>query len=103
MTRRVAPRRLAAALDALTAAAAPQTPLARVQAVWEEVAGAVIAAHARPVAERGGVLVVECAAGVWAQELELLAPRLLERLRAAAGDDLGITALRVRVGGAERP
>lgn len=103
MTRRPGPRRLGAALEAVLADAAPQTPLARVQAAWEQIAGPAIAAQARPVAERGGVLTVECSAGVWAQELELLAPRLLERLRAAIGEDAGITSLRVRVGGAGGP
>ncbi len=44
-----------------------------------------IAAEARPVAERGGVLTVSCAASVWAQELDLMAPAILERLNSALG------------------
>jgi predicted nucleic acid-binding Zn ribbon protein len=42
--------------------------------------GAGIAAEAQPTAERGGVLVVSCSASVWAQELDLMAPVILEQL-----------------------
>jgi predicted nucleic acid-binding Zn ribbon protein len=56
-----------------------------VQRVWPEVVGEVIAAEARPTAERGGVVTVSCRAAVWAQELDLMAPELVERLNAALG------------------
>jgi predicted nucleic acid-binding Zn ribbon protein len=92
---RMAPRLLSGALDSLTAALAPATTLARVQGVWERVAGTAIAAEARPSAERGGVLTVTCAAAVWAQELDLMADELIERLNAALGED-AITQLRCR-------
>ena len=62
---------------------APQTPLADVQRVWPQAVGALIAAEARPVAERAGVLTVSCSASVWAQELEFMAPAILERLNHA--------------------
>jgi predicted nucleic acid-binding Zn ribbon protein len=41
---------------------------------------------AQPVSERDGVVTVACESAVWAQELELLAPDLLDKLRAALPD-----------------
>ncbi len=52
------------------------------QAVWSEVVGVRMAAEARPVAEREGVVTVSCSSAVWAQELELLGAELLARLSA---------------------
>jgi predicted nucleic acid-binding Zn ribbon protein len=71
------------AVERLQEALAPATLLAEVQRVWPAVAGAAVAREASPVAERGGVLTVACAASVWAQELDLMAPLLLEQLNAA--------------------
>jgi predicted nucleic acid-binding Zn ribbon protein len=82
MSRR-APRPLANALAPLQAALAPATLLAAVQRIWPEVAGEAIAREATPVAERGGVVTVACAASVWAQELDLMAPLLIAKLNAA--------------------
>jgi predicted nucleic acid-binding Zn ribbon protein len=56
--------------------------LAAVQLVWSEVAGRAIAAEADPVAERDGVVTVACRSAVWAQELDLMGPQLIERLNA---------------------
>jgi len=99
--RRSGPRSLAAALQGVAAEARPQTLLARVQAAWEQAAGPTVAAEAQPRAEAGGTVVVECSSGVWAQELELLSPDLLERLNVALGDarEAPIRGLRFRVGG----
>jgi len=83
--RRRAPRALAAALEGVVRDAAPATLLARVQGVWTEVAGPGMAAAAAPVSERDGVVTFACESGVWAQELELLAPDLLARLNAVLG------------------
>lgn len=83
MTRRPGPRRLADALDSVVATAAPTTLLGAVQVVWAGAAGAAVAAESEPVSESGGVVTISCSSGVWAQELELLGPDLLERLRAA--------------------
>jgi predicted nucleic acid-binding Zn ribbon protein len=66
--------------------AAPQTPLAAVQAVWREAVGPELAARADPVAEREGEVTVECADAVWAQELDLMQAQLLERLRERLGE-----------------
>ena len=87
MSRR-APRPLANALAPLQAALAPATLLAEVQRAWPAAAGDAIAREAAPVAERGGVVTIACAASVWAQELDLMAPLLIERLNAsiAAGE-----------------
>jgi predicted nucleic acid-binding Zn ribbon protein len=80
---RRAPRPLASAIAPLQDALAPQTLLAEVQRVWPQAAGAAIAQQAAPVSERGGVVTVACAASVWAQELDLMAPLLIEKLNAA--------------------
>ena len=80
--RRRAPRPLGVALERAVGRVQPATTLARVQAAWTEVAGAGMAAEARPVAEREGIVTVSCTSAVWAQELELLGPDLLARLLA---------------------
>jgi predicted nucleic acid-binding Zn ribbon protein len=94
---RRSPRPISRALEDFTAALAPASTLARVQSCWEAAAGAAIAAAARPVAEHDGVLSVRCEAAVWAQELDLLAPDLLDRLNAALGAEL-LHKLRCRTG-----
>lgn len=80
---RSGPRRLGAALGAVRSETAPATLLAAVQEAWSAVAGEAVAAQAEPVAERDGVVTIACRSATWAQELDLLAPDLLERLRAA--------------------
>jgi predicted nucleic acid-binding Zn ribbon protein len=82
---RRSPRRLSFALDDLRDELAPQTLLADVQRAWPQVVGAAIAGEAAPISERGGVLTVSCSAAVWAQELDLMAPVILERLNARLG------------------
>jgi predicted nucleic acid-binding Zn ribbon protein len=82
---RRSPRPLALALDQIRDELAPQTLLADAQRAWSDAVGFTIAAEARPTAERGGVLTVSCSASVWAQELDLMAPMLLERLNARLG------------------
>jgi predicted nucleic acid-binding Zn ribbon protein len=65
---------------------APGSPLAAVQSVWKEAVGERIAAVTEVVDEREGVLTVECTSAVWAQELELMAPRIMARLKKEIGD-----------------
>ncbi len=48
--------------------------------MWHGTVGGTIAGEAEPTAERGGVVTVSCSASVWAQELDLMAPAILERL-----------------------
>jgi predicted nucleic acid-binding Zn ribbon protein len=59
---------------------APQTVLAEVQRHWSRAVGSSIAAEASPTAERAGVLTISCSASVWAQELDLMGPDIVERL-----------------------
>lgn len=82
---RRSPRQVGPVVDRLRDQLAPLTLLSEVQRVWAKAVGPDIAGHAQPTAERGGVLVVSCAASVWAQELDLLAPAILERLNDALG------------------
>jgi predicted nucleic acid-binding Zn ribbon protein len=74
------PRALSHALGELREQLAPETLLADIQRAWPAAVGAVIAAEARPVAERNGALTVACSASVWAQELDLMGPAIIERL-----------------------
>lgn len=93
-----APRRIAQVLGEVQDDIAPKTPLAAVQMVWDETVGERIAAVTDVVDEREGVLTVECSSAVWAQELELMAPRILTRLSDVLGD-LGPRKLRFRARG----
>lgn len=81
------------------AEARPQTLLARVQGVWEATVGPTVAVEAQPRAESSGTVVVDCSSAVWAQELELLGPELLERLNGALGDapSVPVRAFRFRI------
>lgn len=99
MSRRRAPRPAASAFQAALQQAAPQTPLAALQASWARAVGERLAAVAVPVAEQDGTVTVECVDAVWAQELDLMQGTLLERLREAVGD-LAPQALRFRVNSA---
>jgi predicted nucleic acid-binding Zn ribbon protein len=74
------PRPLADVLPALRERLVPATPLAGVQTRWLDAAGERIAREAQPVSERKGVVTVRCSSGVWAAELSLMAPQLIERL-----------------------
>jgi predicted nucleic acid-binding Zn ribbon protein len=96
--RRSAPRPVGLALDELRARLAPATPLAAIQRAWPEVAGEVIAREARPVAERDGAVTIACRSAVWAQELDLMGPDLVERLNGALERPL-VRSLRCRATG----
>ena len=86
--RRPAPRPAAAAIMALADRLSPQTTLAAVQRVWDRAVGGFVAAHAMPTGERDGAVVVTCESAVWAQELDLMGPEVVDRLNAALGADL---------------
>jgi predicted nucleic acid-binding Zn ribbon protein len=98
--RRRAPRPLSAALRGVVRETEPATLLARVQGAWPEVAGDAVAAAARPVAEREGVVTVACESSLWAHELELLGPDLVARLvdRLGASGSGSVVRLRFVVG-----
>jgi predicted nucleic acid-binding Zn ribbon protein len=75
------------AFERLADELAPDTVLADVQRAWAATVGPSIAAQAEPTAERGGVVTVSCAASVWAQELDLMAPQIVARLNEALARD----------------
>lgn len=77
---RRSPRPVSLAVDHLRNQLEPDTLLAEVQRVWQAAVGAAIAAEAQPTTERAGVVTVSCSASVWAQELDLMSPAILERL-----------------------
>ena len=91
--RRRQPRPVGPAIAALADRLAPQTLLAEVQRVWPDAVGDVVAAQAEPTGERDGVLVVTCSSAVWAQELDLMAPDLIERLNGVL-DGASVRSLR---------
>jgi predicted nucleic acid-binding Zn ribbon protein len=100
--RRLAPRPLSAALDRFVPGLAPPSNLARVQAVWADVAGAAVRGEAEPVSERAGTVTFECRSAVWAQELDLLSEDLRERLNEALGGP-SVRQLRFVAGRLRRP
>ena len=64
---------------------------------WDHAVGPQVAAAARPVSLRNGVLLVHVRNSVWVQELTAMRGQLLERVRAIAGART-VTELRFRVG-----
>jgi predicted nucleic acid-binding Zn ribbon protein len=81
VSRRRVPRPLATAIGEALERAEPATLLAAVQRAWPAAVGEAIARQASPVAERAGVVTVACASSAWAQELDLLAARIIEKIR----------------------
>jgi predicted nucleic acid-binding Zn ribbon protein len=94
--RRRAPEPFSDVVRDAVAGAAPDTLLARVQALWLEVAGAAIAAESAPAAEREGTVTVDCSGAVWAQELTLLEGDLRGRLNGRL-EGFQVRSLRFRV------
>jgi predicted nucleic acid-binding Zn ribbon protein len=87
MSRRRAPRPAASAFQAALQQVAPKTPLAAVQAIWAGAVGEQLARVAAPASEREGILTVECADAVWAQELDLMQETLIRRLEEELGEE----------------
>lgn len=83
--KRQGPRPLGPALERVARSAAPATTLAAVQRHWAAAAGPRVAVEAEPVRERDGEVVVACRSAVWANELDLLASELADRLNEALG------------------
>jgi predicted nucleic acid-binding Zn ribbon protein len=79
--RRRAPRPLATAIGEALERAEPATLLAAVQSAWPGAVGEAIAREATPVAERAGIITVACSSSAWAQELDLLGSRIIEKIR----------------------
>lgn len=68
----------------------------RLQRHWVDAVGAVRAAHAQPGDLRGGTLEVEVESPVWAQELQMEVPAILQGLRDVLGEDAP-TTIRFRI------
>ena len=85
--RRRTPRPAGLALDQVRSRLAPDTLLAAVQSRWADAVGPAVAAQALPTSERSGVLTVSCAASVWAHELDLMGPVIVQRLNELLGAD----------------
>lgn len=64
---------------------------------WEKAVPRRVLENARPVGVRRGVMTVHTATSVWANELEMLKPQLLDSLRRNAPKS-GVRDIRVRVG-----
>jgi predicted nucleic acid-binding Zn ribbon protein len=94
--RRRGPEPFAQVLRDAVSGAAPDTLLARVQALWPEVAGQAIATETAPAGEREGTVTIDCSGAVWAQELTLLEVDLRERLNGRLGG-LQVRLLRFNV------
>lgn len=67
---------------ALPATQPPHVKLARLTALWERSVPPRVAREVTPVRFRDGVLHLHTRNSVWAQEVSLLAPRLVEHMRA---------------------
>jgi len=83
---RRSPRPLSLAIDRIRDDLTPQTLLAKVQRAWPDAVGESIAREARPTGERSGTLTISCSASVWAQELDLMGPTIVERLNSLLRD-----------------
>jgi predicted nucleic acid-binding Zn ribbon protein len=82
---RRAPRGLETALGHLEGDWAPATLLGDVQRVWERAVGTALAREARPVSAAGGMVTIACSSSLWAHELDLMSPTVIESLNAALG------------------
>jgi predicted nucleic acid-binding Zn ribbon protein len=99
VSRRRAPRSLAAALGSALERAEPATLLAAVQRSWPEAVGEAIAREAAPVSERDGVVTVACRSATWAQELDLLSDQILARIREKVASGGALRGLRFNASG----
>ena len=70
---------------------------AELDAHWVDVVGADVAAHARLVSVRDGVLTVAVDDPIWATQLRYLETAVVERATGLVGPG-AVTAIRVRVG-----
>ena len=102
MSRRRAPRPIAAAVSAALEGAEPATLLAAVQSAWPGAVGEAIAREATPVSEREGVVTVACRSATWAQELDFLGARIADQLREKLPSGTDLRALRFAASGDAR-
>lgn len=64
---------------------------------WPEIVGPKISAETNPEHVRGTILFVNCSSPVWAQQLELLKPEIMKKVRSAVGPGI-IMDIRFRTG-----
>jgi len=64
---------------------------------WEQLVGAAMAAHVRPLRIDGTTLVCSADHQAWATQVRHLSAQILERLRQETGDAHGVERLEVRV------
>ena len=93
-----APEPLSSALDRLSKrlGGPPSAVLRTIFGRWEELVGPAVAAHVRPVALRGKVLLVAADAPAWATQMAWLGPDLARKVN----EDLGasvVTSVETRV------
>jgi predicted nucleic acid-binding Zn ribbon protein len=81
------PRRIGEVLDTTLGRLGAPGPdvLGTVFCRWEEIVGAALSAHVRPVGFRGETLVLAVDRPAWATEVRSIAPALLERIGDVAG------------------
>lgn len=85
MIRRRTPRTLSMTLERLEGEWAPRTLLADVQRAWPGAVGEAIVREAAPAAAREGTVTVTCSSSLWAHELDLMSPGIIDALNAALG------------------
>ena len=76
----------------------PAGALAGLFSRWEEVVGAAMARHVRPLTLAGGVLSVGVDQPAWATQVRMLAPTILERVAEVTGEAPARLQVRVRPG-----
>jgi predicted nucleic acid-binding Zn ribbon protein len=74
----------------------------RIWLVWDSAVGAQIAAKARPVNFRDGVLTVMVSNAPWMQQLNFLKKGLIEKVNAALGEDV-VREIFLKAGMPDRP
>ena len=59
--------------------------IVKVRTLWKEIAGEVLGSHSEPVQLKGKTLWVLCDSPAWVQQVDILSPSLVPRLRQMAG------------------
>ena len=98
------PKRVSESLDRIARRLGGPTAgvTAAVFSRWEELVGDDIAAHARPVSLRGGVLTLAVDHPAWATQLRFMTSELIGRIEAGTGSS-EVTAIHLRVAGSSPP
>lgn len=93
-----APEPLSGALDRLSRrlGGPPSAVLRTIFGRWEELVGPAVAAHVRPVALRGKVLLVAADAPAWATQMAWLGPDLARKVNEDLGESV-VASVETRV------